>query len=174
VRVIAQSQADVERGFSDGKNLLTIRQTNMDLDTFHNKRYILDGMTLFSSFQNVPITSELIDTAKRARKHTELRRKDACRGKQFAANSCSNSVSVETKKKKESEEQLKELKKKLKANNDAEGEIFCRISENISTIKPGEKNSASNICYLQTLTDSSLKLRNQRKEIEEAIGKLNS
>jgi hypothetical protein len=49
----------------------TIRQTNMDLETVHNKRYILGDMELFSSFQNLPITSELINTAKRARKQTE-------------------------------------------------------------------------------------------------------
>jgi hypothetical protein len=38
---IAQSQAEVERRFSESKNLLTIRQASMGLDTFKNKKYTM-------------------------------------------------------------------------------------------------------------------------------------
>jgi hypothetical protein len=171
VIVIAHSQADVERGFSDGKNMLTQRQTNMDLNTFNNKRYVLDGISLFKGLSDIPIPAELIAAAKSARKITEARRAEAKKQKQVDNPKVDDSKN-ERKKREEDRKLLVTLKEQLKANVEAETKIFSDIANNVSSMKPGQKALATDVCYLQTLTDSSQKLREKRVELVEKIEKL--
>jgi len=169
VIVIAQSQADVERGFSDGKNMLTIRQTNMDLITFNNKRYVLDGISLFESLKDIPISTELINAAKSARKNTKARRNEAKNKMQDDRLLSSGRASNDKSKREAVKNELNSLKEQLKANLDAEKKIFSDIAQNVAVMKPGKKTLASDVCYLQTLTDSTKKLHEKREKLEKMI-----
>jgi hypothetical protein len=67
--VISQSQADVERGFSLSKNLLTSRQTSMNLTTFKNKKYVIDGLKLhYNDLARIIFTDEVLMNARKSRK----------------------------------------------------------------------------------------------------------
>jgi hypothetical protein len=148
----------------------------MSLTTFNNKKYISDGMKLFNNeLAKIPISQELIATAKSSRKTTEQVRLQEKQKIQSQAN-----IDAEIKEKEDQQEienltnHLKNLKEKLESKKEAENVIMKNISDKISGLIPGTKNESSSVVYLQSLMDSVKRLRDEEHASQSEINLIES